>query len=110
MAQIYLHSVQCDFAPTQVLPEPTYLGRRLQQGSLTCLDCGCGCRKWIRVPRLFWMRVVPFFRLYRCLHCGLRVFRPRVQQRGLYATVYMPSRPAPPRVVSRTARVNRRCG
>jgi hypothetical protein len=104
MPRIYLHSIQRDFAPTEVLPEPAYLGRHGGKGRLTYFDCGCNGRKWMRISRLSWMRVVPFFRLYRCLHCGLRVFRPRVQQRGLYSAVYMPPRSLPPTDASRALR------
>jgi hypothetical protein len=97
MSTIYIHSTGRDFAPTQYLPEPAYLGRCLKPGKLTYFDCGCNGKKWMRVSRLFWMRVVPFFRHYKCLHCGLRVFRPRVQQRGIYSAVYIEPTPILPR-------------
>lgn len=93
MSRIYIHSNHRDFAPTQFQPEPAYLGRCLKPGRLTYLDCGCNSKKWMRISRLFWMRLVPFFRHYKCLNCGLRVFRPRIQQRGLYSAVYMNPQP-----------------
>ena len=32
--------------------------------------CACGLRHMERAPRSFWMRAVPFVRLYRCSVCG----------------------------------------
>jgi hypothetical protein len=97
MSKVYVHSVHRDFQQTQVLPEPAYLGRCVRPGKMMFLDCGCDHQKWLRVRRLLWMRLVPSFRFYHCLHCGARVFRPRIRQRGLYSTVYMPPRSIDPR-------------
>lgn len=97
MSTIFIHSPQVDFAPTQYLPEPAYLGRCVRPGRLTYFDCGCERKRWMRISRTSWMRAVPFFRQYKCLHCGLRVFRLRIQQRGIYSSVYMNPHPLPPR-------------
>lgn len=36
--------------------------------------CGCGLQHYHRVPRKWWMRLVPSRRLYRCDSCHALVF------------------------------------
>lgn len=87
----YLHSRRSDFADTQRLPEAAYLGRLLRPAALAWLGCGCAQPRLLRIPRAAWMRLLPCFRLYQCLACGLRVLRTRTRQRGVYSAVYLPA-------------------
>lgn len=95
---VYLHSTRADFADTRRLPEADYLGRCLRPGPLKLFGCGCGSgsAKLVRIGRSAWMRLLPFFRLYRCLACGHRVLRTRTRQRVAYGSVYMPPAPLQP--------------
>jgi hypothetical protein len=86
---IYLHSRHADFADTQRLTQNAYLGRPLNPAhlELCVFSCGCGCGKdhLLRIPRSFWMRLLPLFRLYRCGRCFQRVLRTRIRQRHVYS-------------------------
>jgi hypothetical protein len=86
---IYLHSSRSDFAETQRMPEAAYLGRLLDLGQLKVLGCGCGAAKLVRIGRSPWMRLLPYFRLYRCFSCGCRVLRARTRQRIFYGAARM---------------------
>lgn len=83
---VFIHSWHGDFAKTKIVSESEYLGRaaRRQDPKLLLLGCGCGARHLYRVRRPSWMRVIPMFRLYRCVRCGADVFRPRTGQRRHY--------------------------
>lgn len=96
MPAVYLHSTRADFAETQRLPVSSYLGSTLRSGDLRLFSCGSGCGKaeLTRITRRPWMRLLPYFRLYVCLGCGLRVLRTRMRQRPVYTgPVYLPARP-----------------
>lgn len=88
MPSIYLHSRRSDFAPTERMTEAAYLGRSARS-PLAWIGCGCGRARLLRIPRSPWMRLLPLFRLYQCLACGVRVLRPRTRQRGVYSAVYL---------------------
>lgn len=96
MRAVYLHSPRSDFAETQRMPVSSYLGRKLQPGNLRLFSCGSGCGKLelTRITRRPWMRLLPYFRLYVCLACGMRVLRTRIRQRPVYTgPVYLPAPP-----------------
>jgi hypothetical protein len=93
---VYVHSAARDFAETQRMPEAAYLGRLPDGAKLALFGCGCGKARLTRISRTPWMRVLPLFRLYRCLDCGAKVFRVRVRQRIVYGAVYLPPPPIRP--------------
>lgn len=92
MSKIYVDSIRRDALQKQLPPEPAYLGQCMRPERLMYLECGCIGNSWLRVPRSFWMHLIPFFRLYRCLHCGTRVFRPKIRPRRVSSAGHMVSR------------------
>lgn len=101
LSTIYLHSPSSDFAETQRLSEWAYLGRHLRaEQPLRLVGCGCADARLVRIGRSRWMRLVPTFRLYRCLACGAKVLRTRFRQRGVYGAVYLPPAPLPAATVA----------
>lgn len=92
---VYMHSASRDFSETQRLPEALYLGRFPERTSLVFFHCACENPNLTRIGRAPWMRVLPFFRLYRCLACGSKVYRIRARQRTAYGAVYPSAPPAP---------------
>jgi hypothetical protein len=101
MRAIYLHSIHRDFADTERLPEPVYLGRRIRRSELKLLACGCEQPALARIRRAFWMRLTIFLRHYLCRACGNRVLRTWVKQRAAYCAIYLPPRPASPDLTTR---------
>ncbi len=39
--------------------------------------CTCSQARLQRVPRRFWMRLIPFVRLYECADCGKQTLMPK---------------------------------
>jgi hypothetical protein len=92
--KVYLHSVRCEFAPTESMPEAAYLGRMVgKHAPLGFVRCGCTKSALLRVSRSPWMRLLPFLRQYLCTECGARVLRLRTRQRYPYGSVYLPATP-----------------
>lgn len=75
------------FADTCRPTEEDALGRCR---STRLFRCGCcGPRLW-RKRRQFWMRLLPFLKLYECERCGARVLASRIAKRRVQP-VYLPS-------------------
>ena len=77
MTRTFVHSWHADFAPTQLLPESTYLGRAIYRRAspLRLLSCRCEYPGFARLRRAPWMRLMPLLRLYYCRKCHARVLR-----------------------------------
>ena len=88
MTRVFIHSWHGDFARTQWVSEMDYLGRAVTTPApaLKFFQCGCGCgtAHLKRIRRPLWMRLIPCFRLYRCMRCRAEVMRPRTRPRRCY--------------------------
>jgi hypothetical protein len=80
--KVYVHSWHADFARTQPMPDYPGEDKAAPAQRWMCLfGCGCGKNALARIARAPLMRLMPFFRLYRCTKCGGKVFRSRIRQR-----------------------------
>jgi hypothetical protein len=58
---------------------------------LRLFRCGCESSRLARIRRKSWMRLLPYFRLYKCRECGSRVLRPRIQVDSYVVHGYLPA-------------------
>ncbi len=87
--RFHLHAPDSGFADTQPLSDAAHARRN----TLKFFHCDCSAAPLVRIVRPAWMRLLPLFRLYRCLDCGARVLRVRRPTQTVYGARYLPARP-----------------